>query len=140
MTIKGRGGLDLNEAWRDGAEAYKGVSVPGFPNFFMLYGPNTNLGSSSIIFMIEQQAKYIMQCVQKLAKGDAKAVEVKHAPMKSYNERIQKKLQSSVWSAGCNSWYHTDSGKVTNNWPGYTRDYKRLMRDLDEDNFHWQLA
>jgi cation diffusion facilitator CzcD-associated flavoprotein CzcO len=125
MRITGSKGLELNQAWHDGAEAYLGITVTGFPNFFMLYGPNTNLGSNSIIFMIECQAKYIMQCLEELRARNLRRLEVRADAMQRYNEDIQAQLRASVWSAGCNSWYHNAAGKVTNNWPGYTQEYKR---------------
>ena len=137
MQISGAQGQQLSEVWADGAEAYKGVSVHGFPNLFMLYGPNTNLGSNSIIFMIECQVGYIMQCVQRLKRGGFKAVDVKAQVMQAYNSDIQNKLKASVWSAGCSSWYHNEQGKVTNNWPGLTQEYKQLLAKLDSDSFDW---
>lgn len=140
MRIRGAGGRELSEVWADGAEAYKGVSVHGFPNLFMLYGPNTNLGSNSIIFMIECQVGYIMQCLARLRQGGFRAVDVKADVMARYNVEIQSKLKNSVWSAGCSSWYHNAQGKVTNNWPGLTQEYKQLLAQLDADSFDWQAA
>ena len=135
MRITGTGGRELGAAWAQGAEAYKGVVVNGFPNFFMLYGPNTNLGSNSIIFMIECQVGYIMQCLQALRTHKLKALDIRAPVQQAYNEDIQAQLAASVWSAGCNSWYHNAAGKVTNNWPGYTQAYKRQMSELDLENF-----
>lgn len=140
MRITGAGGRELGAVWADGAEAYKGVAVHGFPNLFLLYGPNTNLGSNSIIFMIECQVGYILQALQQLRDGGLRAVDVKAAAMRDYNADIQEKLRHSVWSAGCSSWYHTATGKVTNNWPGYTRDYQLQMSVLDHENFDWQAS
>jgi cation diffusion facilitator CzcD-associated flavoprotein CzcO len=131
MKITGRGGLDLNQAWHDGAEAYLGMTIAGFPNFYMLYGPNTNLGSNSIIFMIECQAKYIMQCLAEARARNLKRLEVRADVMRRYNEDIQAQLKDSVWAAGCHSWYHNDAGKVTNNWPGYTQTYRRRTEKLN---------
>ncbi len=140
MRIIGVGGRGLDETWSDGAEAYKGVTVSGFPNLFLLYGPNTNLGSNSIIFMIECQVGYIMQCIERLRDSGARALDVRPEIMQAYNEDIQRQLRESVWSAGCNSWYHNAAGKVTNNWPGYTQEYKRLLASLDVDSYNWQPA
>jgi cation diffusion facilitator CzcD-associated flavoprotein CzcO len=135
MRISGRGGVELNQAWREGAEAYLGISVAGFPNFFMLYGPNTNLGSNSIVFMIECQANYIMQCLAWLKAPGAKFVDVRADVQRSFNTDIQAQLKSSVWSAGCHSWYHNASGKVTNNWPGYTAEYRRRTAVANADDY-----
>ncbi|WP_415056914.1 flavin-containing monooxygenase [Halopseudomonas sp.] len=128
MTIKGRDGLDLNDAWRSGAEAYKGISVSGFPNLFVLYGPNTNLGHNSIIYMLESQFNYVVSCLQTLAKRGLRYIDVKPDVQSAFNARIQDAISTTIWSRGCNSWYQTAEGKQTNNWPGYTFSYRRLTR------------
>ena len=119
MTIKGRGGHDLNETWRAGAEAYKGISISGFPNLFVLYGPNTNLGHSSIIYMLESQFNYVVSCMQTLARRGLRFIDVK----------------PDVQSRGCDSWYQTAEGKQTNNWPGYTFSYRRLTRNPELNDY-----
>lgn len=129
MTIRGRGGRELNEAWRDGAEAYLGITVAGFPNLFMLYGPNTNLGHSSIVYMLESQIAYVMQCLEAL---DAhRCLDVRPEVQSAFNREVQRRLGRSVWEQGCKSWYMTASGKQTNNWPGFTFSYRRHTRRLD---------
>lgn len=128
MTIKGRDGLDLNDAWRSGAEAYKGISISGFPNLFVLYGPNTNLGHNSIIYMLESQFNYVVSCLQTLAKRGLRYIDVKPDVQSAFNARIQDAISTTIWSRGCNSWYQTAEGKQTNNWPGYTFSYRRLTR------------
>lgn len=122
MQIRGRGGMDLHQQWQNGAEAYLGLTVPGFPNLFMMYGPNTNLGGNSIIFMIECQARYLVQALQALR--ETPAMEVKAAVSDKYNADIQERLRHTVWNAGCSSWYHTADGRITNNWPGQTAEYR----------------
>jgi cation diffusion facilitator CzcD-associated flavoprotein CzcO len=131
IRILGRGGRDLREAWREGAEAYLGVAVAGFPNLFMLYGPNTNLGHNSIIFMIECQVRYVMQCLAALRERGLAFLDVRPRAMQLYNEEVQASLQRSVWNAGCSSWYRTSAGKITNNWPYYTFQYWWRMRHPD---------
>lgn len=125
VRIRGRDGRELHDAWseRGGAEAYLGMTVPGFPNFFMLYGPNTNLGHNSIVFMIECQTKYTVQCVQQLLSRHLRFLDVKPEVHRAYNEQLQEDLADRVWGAGCSSWYKNDSGKITNNWSGYTAQY-----------------
>lgn len=140
MRITGLDEKDLNEAWNEGAEAYLGMSTNGFPNFFMLYGPNTNLGSNSIVFMIECQANYIMQCLKKLAAEDSKFLDIRADVQREYNDHIQQRLKNSVWSAGCSSWYHNDAGKITNNWPGYTREYKKLTKTMNPADYEFTPA
>ena len=131
MKIVGRGNADLNDVWAAGAEAHRGVAVAGFPNFFMLYGPNTNLGHNSIIFMIECQANYIAQCVQALQNGKLRYIDVRKEAMAEFNAALQKDMQKTVWAAGCASWYKTADGKVTNNWSSFTARYWWEMRHPD---------
>ncbi|PKQ07113.1 MAG: 4-hydroxyacetophenone monooxygenase [Alphaproteobacteria bacterium HGW-Alphaproteobacteria-11] len=131
MKIVGRGNADLNDVWARGAEAHRGVAVAGFPNFFMLYGPNTNLGHNSIIFMIECQVNYIAQCVQALQNGKLRYIDVRKEAMEAFNRALQKDMQKTVWAAGCASWYKTADGKVTNNWSSFTARYWWEMRHPD---------
>jgi cation diffusion facilitator CzcD-associated flavoprotein CzcO len=137
MQVHGREGVSLNEVWKGGAEAYKGVAVPGFPNFFLLYGPNTNLGHNSIILMVEQQVGYIVQAVDRIAAAEVAALDVRPEAMKAYNEKLQADLGKTVWAGECASWYKTESGKVTNNWSGKTTEYAAIMREFDPDS--WQV-
>jgi cation diffusion facilitator CzcD-associated flavoprotein CzcO len=123
MEIEGAGARKLTDAWRGGAEAYLGIAVSGFPNLFLLYGPNTNLGHNSIIFMIECQVGYIVQCIERLRTPGLAALDVKPDEMARYNAKLQEDLKGTAWSAGCTSWYKTESGKVTNNWSGFTVQY-----------------
>jgi cation diffusion facilitator CzcD-associated flavoprotein CzcO len=128
MRITGLHGVELNQAWRDGAEAYKGISVSGFPNLFILYGPNTNLGHNSIIYMLESQFRYVLACVEALQRRGLRYLDVKASAQQSYNQRIQALSHRTIWEQGCTSWYKTASGKNTNNWPGYTFTYRRLTQ------------
>ena len=130
MEIVGRGGLRIHDAWTNGAEAHRGVTVAGFPNMFLLYGPNTNLGHNSIIFMSERQMDYAMALIGTLLKRDLRSIEVKPQAQAAYNRELQDKLARTVWSAGCQSWYKHD-GKITNNWAGSTVEYWRMMRRID---------
>lgn len=123
MKVTGRGGLALEDAWKEGAEAYLGVAVPGFPNFFMLYGPNTNLGHNSIIFMIECQVRYVMGCLKAMAERRARWLDVRPEAMARFNEELRRELARTVWATGCTSWYKTESGKITNNWSDFTLRY-----------------
>jgi cation diffusion facilitator CzcD-associated flavoprotein CzcO len=136
MTITGRDGLDLNKAWRQGAQAYLGMTVPGFPNFFMLYGPNTNLGHSSIIYMLESQIAHVLRCMKAAHKAGANAVEVDAERYASFTGAVQKRLAATVWQ-GCKSWYVDANGHNSTNWPGFTFGYRWLTRysSLDAYNF-----
>lgn len=128
MRVTGRGGRDLNEAWRDGAEAYLGMTIPGFPNFFLLYGPNTNLAHNSVVYMIESQIRYILGCLEVLAQHPGAVLDLKAERLRSYAEEIQTRLDRSVWSAGCANWYKNANGRITNNWPGFTFEYRWRTR------------
>lgn len=134
MTIRGRGGRSLGDAWSDGARAYLGITTAGFPNFFMLYGPNTNLGSGSIVYMLESQARHIAGLVGWLVEQPGCAVEVDADVERRFNERIQRRLADSVWSL-CSSWYRTASGRITTNWPGTVTAYRRRTRRPDRRDY-----
>jgi cation diffusion facilitator CzcD-associated flavoprotein CzcO len=135
MAIRGLGGRDLNDAWREGAEAYLGMAVSGFPNMFILYGPNTNLGSGSIIYMLEAQIGYVVEAVRRLARTGARWIEVRPDVQSDFNREVQERLDGTVWTAGCNSWYRTESGKVVNNWPGFMFEYRRRTKEPDLADF-----
>lgn len=135
MHITGLGGRELNAAWREGAEAYLGISVSGFPNLFMLYGPNTNLGHSSIVYMLESQIAYLLDALRHLGRG-SKWLDVKAEVQSRFNASIQQRSKRTVWDSGCTSWYKTAAGKNTNNWPGYTFEYRRATRRLRPSDYH----
>jgi cation diffusion facilitator CzcD-associated flavoprotein CzcO/acetyl esterase/lipase len=130
MEIWGSGGVELNEAWREGANAYLGMTVAGFPNLFIMYGPNTNLGSGSIIFQLESQMSYILDAVRKLQSRRG-WLSVRPDVQRSFDREIQERLSTSVWQTGCSNWYLDEHGRNTNNWPGFTLEYRRRTRRLD---------
>jgi cyclohexanone monooxygenase len=125
MRVTGREGLDLNTAWRGGASAYLGMTMPGFPNFFMLYGPNTNLGHNSIVYMLESQFAHVLRCLRALRAAGAERIEASASPHREFNARIQARLAQSAW-AGCRSWYLDEGGRQTVNWPGFSLTYRWL--------------
>ncbi|WP_439100313.1 flavin-containing monooxygenase [Congregibacter sp.] len=139
VNFKGVNGLSLQQAWRDGAEAYRGVCTHGFPNFFMLYGPNTNLGSNSIIFMVERQVDYVVNCIDKLLSHELAALDINEDVQLAYSERMQGELAQTVWVANCESWYKNAAGKVTNNWPRSTLAYWWHMRRPDFADFDMRV-
>jgi cation diffusion facilitator CzcD-associated flavoprotein CzcO len=120
LRLTGRGGRKLSEAWSDGMSAYLGTAVSGFPNMFLLIGPNTGLGHSSMIFMIEAQVHYIIDCLRLLSRTKATAIDVRPRVMDAFNAGIQRKLSGTVWASGCTSWYLDANGKNTTVWPGFT--------------------
>jgi cation diffusion facilitator CzcD-associated flavoprotein CzcO/acetyl esterase/lipase len=134
MEIRGREGVELNEAWRDGANAYLGMTVAGFPNLFIMYGPNTNLGSGSIIFQLESQMSYILDAVRRVQSRGG-WLSVRPEVQASFDREIQKRLSTSVWQTGCSNWYLDEDGRNTNNWPGFTLEYRRRTRRLDPGDY-----
>lgn len=136
FTVKGRKGLDLNEAWRDGAEAYLGTTVSGFPNMFLVVGPNTGLGHSSMILMIEAQVHLIMESLKAIKQRNAKFIDLKPEVLKQYNSEIQEGLSTTVWqSGGCHSWYQTKSGKNVTLWPGFTFEFMKRTKKFEEEKY-----
>ena len=134
VQVTGRGGLALREAWADGPHAYHGVASPGFPNMFFLYGPNTNLGHSSIVFMLECQFRYVARCLAEMVARGAASFEVRDAACRSYNDALYARLDKTVWATGCGNWYGQD-GKITANWSGSTTAFWRQMRRPRMEDF-----
>jgi cation diffusion facilitator CzcD-associated flavoprotein CzcO len=134
MKVLGLAGRDLRDTWRTGARAYYGITVPGFPNMFLMYGPNTNLGCGSIIYMLERQARYIRQAVQHLARTGSSAVDVRPEVADRFDEEVQRRLGHSVWSL-CRSWYREPTGRISTNWPGLVSEYHRRTRTLDLSDY-----
>jgi len=128
--ISGRDGCDLATAWRNGPEAWKGVAVHGFPNLFLMMGPNTALGHSSVVLMLEAQAGFIARAI---AASGGRALEPCPNAQARYNTWLRRRLAVSVWnSGGCASWYlHPRSGQNTTLWPGSTWGYRRMMNKSD---------
>jgi cation diffusion facilitator CzcD-associated flavoprotein CzcO len=135
IKVTGAVGVDLHQAWRDGAAAHLGITVAGFPNFFMLYGPNTNLAHNSIVYMLECQIRYVMACLRRLASGAARTLEVRPERQARFNERLAERLKRTVWAKGCTSWYQTAAGRNTNNWPGYTFEFGLKTRAPKWDDY-----
>jgi cation diffusion facilitator CzcD-associated flavoprotein CzcO len=136
IVVRGQHQL-LSETWRDGAEAFQGTTVAGFPNMFILYGPNTNLGHNSIIFMVEQQVAHALQLIKSLLDGNHRAISVKPDVMRRYNVKLQEALNRSVWKAGCRNWYMNSAGKVTANWPASSIAWRRRLRQSRTDDFEF---
>jgi cation diffusion facilitator CzcD-associated flavoprotein CzcO len=128
ITITGVEGRKLADAWRAGAEAYLGITVPGFPNCFLLYGPNTNLGHNSILFMVERQVSYVLQALAlTTAAGRSSrsrvSLDVRPEAFRRDSQRTQRLMGTTAWAGSCRSWYKTATGRITNNWPSWTLRY-----------------
>jgi cation diffusion facilitator CzcD-associated flavoprotein CzcO len=140
LRVLGRGGLLLSDEWRDGAYAHLGIAVPGFPNMFLMYGPNTNTGNTSVVYFHEAQARYIVQAVQAIAASGP--LEVRAPVAADFDAEMQRRLSGSVW-AGCTSWYRTGSGRIVTNWPGMASEYRArtaLLRHADYAELHTELV
>jgi len=121
LNVAGRDGRKLTP---DALEAYQGITLAGFPNFFMLLGPNTGLGHTSVVFMIESQIHHIMSCLRRLARDEAGTIEVREPVAQRYNRELQGRLRRAVWSeGGCRSWYLDADGVNRTLWPGFTFEY-----------------
>ena len=134
MEIKGRGGRTIREQWGDSdPRAHLGITVPGFPNLFVLYGPNTNLGhGGSAIFLAECQVRYIMGCLKGMIERNARAMECRQEAHDAYIERIDAELRQLVWShPSVNTWYKNASGRIITNQPWRLVDYWTLTREPD---------
>ncbi len=127
IPVTGVGGRTLAEAWQDGARAYRGTAVPGFPNCYLLYGPNTNLGHNSILFMVERQLNLVLQALAVQTEAARVSthplVEVAPEAYEHDDQRTQAMMATTAWVANCHSWYKQASGRVTNNWPTWTVRY-----------------
>ena len=128
--IVGRDGVRLSEVWKaNGVEAYAGSTVAGFPNLFLMIGPNSTLAHNSMIYMIESHINYVASALSFLRRPGVRAVEVKPSVQHRYNERLQARLAHSVWvEGGCGSWYLDHRGRNTTLWPDHTWKFRRLTR------------
>jgi len=136
LPIVGRGGRRLEEAMRERAGHYLGVTVHGFPNLFLMMGPNTGLGHNSMIFMIEAQARLAQKTIQALLARDLAFLDVREPVQREFTARVQERMQRAVWSSGCHSWYMDADGYNGTLWPFFTFQYwwrtRRLaLRDFE---------
>jgi cation diffusion facilitator CzcD-associated flavoprotein CzcO len=136
IGLLGRDGVDLADAWkRDGIGAHLGITVAGYPNLFLLVGPNTALGHSSMVFMIEAQVRYVMQALDLLRQRTGSYVEVREDAQDRFVSEVQDQLGDTVWQSGCNSWYLDAQGRNSTIWPEFTVSYWRRTRRLDPADF-----
>jgi cation diffusion facilitator CzcD-associated flavoprotein CzcO len=134
--IRGRAGKTLAETWQDGPRAYLGTTVPQFPNLFLLIGPNTGLGHNSMIYMIESQISYILDCLQMMDRRKLQAVEVQPEVEKTFISEMERRMPGTVWASGCKSWYLDARGQNTTLWPGFTFEFRRRTRHFDPQHYH----
>ena len=136
--IIGRGGHSLADTWRRaGAQAYKGSTVHGFPNLFVMTGPGTGSGHTSAVFMIESQLNYLRDLIRTTTARGIATVEVRKDVQSAYNADIQQGLRNSVWEVGgCSSWYRDQFGRITTMWPGFTFRFRQQTRTFDLNAYH----
>src|SRR5579884_4078622 len=129
--VYGSDGRSLAEKWQMGINAYRGTTVSGFPNLFLLLGPNTGLGHNSIVFMLESQITYILDCLRTMKHREEQAIEVRAQSQEAFNQMIQQHMQNTVWTSGCASWYLDANGRNTTLWPDFTFSFWWQMRHFD---------
>jgi cation diffusion facilitator CzcD-associated flavoprotein CzcO len=139
MRVRGVGGHTLEQEWAAGAHAHLGMCVPGFPNLFLVYGPNTNTSGGSIVFYEEIQASYVRQALERLRQRRARTIEVRPEVEAASDQEVQARFEGTAWTQ-CSSWYRDDRGRIVTNWPGYMTDYAARARELDPDEFEFQPA
>ena len=132
--VVGRDGQTLADFWADYPRAYLGTTIPDFPNLFIVTGPNTGIGHTSAIFMIEAQMDYIMACVERVINDrDVQQIEVTGGAEARYTEHVHDEMTRTVWhDGGCNSWYKSRSGRVVAMFPGFTFMFRRMARNFKE--------
>jgi len=134
--VRGRGGQVLAERWRGSPSAYLGSTVAGFPNLFLMVGPNTGLGHNSIVLMIESQIAYILDALRLMDARGVDSVEVSGVAEEAFNEGVDARLSQSVWNAGgCSSYYLDDAGRNSSIWPGSTLTYRLRTRRFDASRY-----
>jgi cation diffusion facilitator CzcD-associated flavoprotein CzcO len=134
VDVVGRDGLAIADAWKEGAQAYKGVVTAGFPNLFMLYGPNTN--GDSIMTTIEYEVAHVIRQLDRLANEDLAWIDVKPESMAQYNAKLQQDLENiEPWQAGCSDYYRAPSGRIVTQWPHRMSDLRRVLETPDLDAY-----
>ena len=134
IEVTGRDGRSLSDEWSDGAHAYLGITTAGFPNLFMLYGPNTNNGS--ILYMIEHQVEYALRHLERMRDDELASIDVRPDVVAAYNVGLQHDLDAvDVWNAGCNGYYRGPNGKIVTQWPHSMTEYEARTRKPDFDAY-----
>ncbi len=134
LDVYGTGGRRLRDDWRDGAEAYLGTVVPGYPNLFTLYGPNTN-GVTSIIYILEAQAEFVRRILDDMASAGVGAIDIRRDVHDRYNAEIQNAMTGTVWLANCNSYYRHPNGKVVTQFPYSGTKFVEMLARVGLDEF-----
>jgi cation diffusion facilitator CzcD-associated flavoprotein CzcO len=134
MRVSGEQGVELGEHWSGGAHAHLGMCVPGFPNMFLMYGPNTNTSGGSIVVYLEAQASYLRQALALLDERRAGAIAVRAEVEAASDGELQARFAGTAWTR-CDSWYRDEQGRIVANWPGYMREYLKRTARVDADEY-----
>ena len=136
MEVRGLDGRDLNEVWAGRPEAYLGTTVSGFPNMFVLYGPNTNHGSGSVPYTLECQFDYIVDAVRRVREGGFRWIDLRPQTQAAWRREMEERSRRTVWmTGGCHNWYVTEAGDNTNNWPGPWLEYRRRTKRINPGDY-----
>jgi cation diffusion facilitator CzcD-associated flavoprotein CzcO len=136
VDVVGKGGLHLRDAWAQSPDAYLGITTANFPNLFILYGPNTNLGHNSITFMLERQVEYVVKAVRAMREKNIAALEVKKSAQDRFQSELQAALAKTTWAdPHCHSWYKNSKGHITQNWSSHTRDYAAATAEVKWEDY-----
>lgn len=138
LGVSGERGTTLREVWREGAHAYFGMAVPGFPNFFMLYGPNTNVGSNSVIFMLEAQARYIVRALKHMRRRGKTYVAVRPAALEEFVAKVDRWMVGTVWTTRCSNYFRAADGRVVTQWPRSARTFWGMTRRFKPGDFRFE--
>jgi cyclohexanone monooxygenase len=140
IDVTGERGVTLRETWSEGAYAYLGMAVPGFPNFFMLYGPNTNVGSNSVIFMLEAQARYIVRTLKHMRRKRKSYVAVRPTAMADFIAKIDRWMEGTVWLTRCSNYFRAANGRVVTQWPRSARAFWSMTRRFKPAAYTFEIA
>ncbi|EUA29180.1 FAD-NAD(P)-binding family protein [Mycobacterium intracellulare 1956] len=138
LDVSGEHGITLRQVWRDGAHAYLGMAVPDFPNFFMLYGPNTNVGSNSVIFILEAQARYIVRALRHLRRRRKRYVAVRASALAEFVAKIDRWMVGTVWTTQCSNYFRAPNGRVVTQWPRSARTFWGMTRRFRPADFRFE--
>ncbi|WP_297824316.1 NAD(P)/FAD-dependent oxidoreductase [Mycobacterium sp.] len=138
LDVSGEHGITLRQVWRDGAHAYLGMAVPGFPNFFMLYGPNTNVGSNSVIFILEAQARYLVRALRFLRRNRRRYVAVRPSALADFVAKVDRWMEGTVWTTQCSNYFRAPNGRVVTQWPRSARTFWGMTRRFRPADFRFE--
>ncbi|PQM51327.1 NAD(P)/FAD-dependent oxidoreductase [Mycolicibacter virginiensis] len=140
IEVTGEDATTLKRAWRDGPRAYLGMAMPGFPNFFMLYGPNTNVGSNSVIFVLEAQARYIVRVLKHLRRTRKSYVAVRPAALADFIAKVDRWMHGTVWTTRCSNYFRAANGRVVTQWPRSAGAFWAMTRRFRAADFTFEPA